>query len=376
MIKVLAVVVNLLLLNIILMQPVRANLTPIKLDITTIATPNFQVIGAGNERGAAIAKLSDTKFLIGGGSEGSHLYLYDLENRDEKLLARIIAPEQRLNDARFAITDVAVLAVDKSKAKILISYPSYNRANKCVIVRLSAYQIMLGENPTLGKVGDWFTSKPCVPISAVQHAAGRLEVIDKSSAYLTIGDLGYSKIGNKTLRGDLGSIFKVSAGKVEKISSGHRNQQGIVLIGSSLYISEHGPKGGDELNLIKKGVDYGWPIVSYGQRYGLGDYVKPTNPGTHVGYQEPLHYWVPSVAPTELIQLPKNSSWGGWSEQLVMGTLAERALIFIQLLDKEKVGEVVSVDIGQRIRDLEVLNSGTMVATTDSGQLLLINPAT
>jgi glucose/arabinose dehydrogenase len=81
------------------------------------------------------------------------------------------------------------------------------------------------------------------------------------------------------------------------------------------------------------------------------------------------------VAPTELIQLPTSSTWGSWSEQLVMGTLANQSLIFIQLLAKQKVGAVVSVDVGQRIRDLEVTSTGSILATTDSGQLLLINPA-
>jgi len=357
-------------------QTASANLSQPKISVTTINTPNLKVVGSNGERGAAITKLSDTKFLLGGGRDGSNLYLYDLSTRSEQLIGQVILPNQRLNDSRFAITDIAVLASDNTKASILVSYPIYNRTGKCVVVKLSAYEVALTQKPKLSKSKDWFTSKPCVPVSAVQHAAGRLEVIDKTSAYLTIGDLGFKKIGNKSARGDLGSVFKVSANKIEKISSGHRNQQGIVLIGKDLYTSEHGPRGGDELNLIKKGVDYGWPIVTYGDRYSFFDYVKPSRPGTHEGFEKPLYYWVPSVAPTELIQLPTSSNWGGWSEQLVMGTLAEQVLIFIQLLDKQKVGTVVSVDVGQRIRDLEVTSTGSILATTDSGQLLLINPAT
>ncbi len=356
-------------------QTAAANLSEPKISITTINTPNLKVVGSNGERGAAIVKLTDSKFLLGGGRDGSNLYLYDLSTRSEQLIGQVILPNQRLNDSRFAITDIAVLASDNTKASILVSYPIYNRAGKCVVVKLSAYEVALTQKPTLSKQKDWFTSKPCVPVSAVQHAAGRLEVIDKTSAYLTIGDLGFKKIGNKSVRGDLGSVFKVSANKIEKISSGHRNQQGIVLIGKDLYTSEHGPRGGDELNLIKKGVDYGWPIVTYGDRYSFFDYVKPSRPGSHEGFEKPLYYWVPSVAPTELIQLPASSNWGGWSEQLVMGTLAEQVLIFIQLLDKQKVGTVVNVDVGQRIRDLEVTSTGSILATTDSGQLLLINPA-
>ncbi len=356
-------------------QSAAANPVPPKISITTINTPNLKVVGSNGERGAAITKLGDSKFLLGGGRNGSNLYLYDLTTRSEQLIGRVISPNQRINDSRFAITDIAVLASDSKSASILISYPIYNKTSKCVVVKLSAYEVRLTEKPKLSKVKDWFTSKPCVPVSAVQHAAGRLEVIDKASAYLTIGDLGFKKIGSKSARGDLGSVFKVKANKVEKISSGHRNQQGIVLIGTNLYISEHGPRGGDELNLIKKGADYGWPTVTYGDKYGFFDYVKPSRPGTHEGFEKPLYYWVPSVAPTELIQLPTSSTWGSWSEQLVMGTLANQTLIFIQLLAKQRVGAVVSVDVGQRIRDLEVTSTGSILATTDSGQLLLINPA-
>ena len=357
-------------------QSALANLSTPKLSITTIQTPNLKVVGSNGERGAAIAKLSETKLLLGGGRNGSNLYLYDLNTRSEKLIGRVIPANQRVNDSRFAITDIAVLSADNQRASILVSNPIYNRANKCVQVRVSGYEVLLSEVPKLSKIKDWFTSMPCVPISAVQHAAGRLEVIDDRSAYLTIGDLGFKKIGNKSARADLGSVFKIFANKIEKISSGHRNQQGIVLIGEDLYISEHGPRGGDELNIIKKGVDYGWPTVTYGDKYGFFDYVKPSRPGTHAGFEEPLYYWVPSVAPTELIQLPANTGWGSWGEQLVMGTLAEQALIFIQLIGRQKVGQVVAVDVGQRIRDLETLASGAMVATTDNGQLLFINPAT
>ena len=356
-------------------QSAAANPVPPKISITTINTPNLKVVGSNGERGAAITKLGDSKFLLGGGRNGSNLYLYDLTTRSEQLIGRVISPNQRINDSRFAITDIAVLASDSKSASILISYPIYNKTSKCVVVKLSAYEVRLTEKPKLSKVKDWFTSKPCVPVSAVQHAAGRLEVIDKTSAYLTIGDLGFKKIGSKSARGDLGSVFKVGANKVEKISTGHRNQQGIVLIGTDLYTSEHGPRGGDELNLIKKGVDYGWPSVTYGDRYSFFDYVKPSRPGTHEGFEKPLYYWVPSVAPTELIQLPTSSTWGSWSEQLVMGTLANQTLIFIQLLAKQRVGVVVSVDVGQRIRDLEVTSTGSILATTDSGQLLLINAA-
>ena len=357
-----------------------AALAQIKLDIKSVDTPDFLVDASNGQRGAALAQLSDGRLLLGGGKSGFTLYLYEVTGNRQTLLGQVASSAERLNDSRFAVTDIAVLDEVGNEISLLISYPQYQRAKNCVSVVMYQYQLNLATSPTLTKGKLWFASKPCVPVNAVQHAAGRIAVINKSSAYLTVGDLGFTKIGNRSVRGDLGSVFKVSAGtatksKVERISQGHRNQQGVVLIGNDLYVSEHGPRGGDELNLIAKGKDYGWPAVTYGEPYSSGDYVRPRTTGSHEGFTKPLYNWVPSVAPTELIQLPSGSSWGGWAEQLVMGTLREQSLIFIQMKTRSSVGEVVKVDVGERIRDLEMGSNNQIIATTDTGQLLFISMA-
>ena len=81
---------------------------------------------------------------------------------------------------------------------------------------------------------------------------------------------------------------------------------------------------------------------------------------------------MPSIAITELVQLPK-SGWAAWSNQLVSGSLKEQVLVFISLTDNLTITDTQNFDIGERIRDLEVLNSGQLVATTDSGKLLILN---
>jgi glucose/arabinose dehydrogenase len=352
----------------------------IKLDVKSVDTPAFLVQGDNGQRGAALAQLSDGRLLIGGGKNGFTLFLYEIASNTQTLLGQVASAAERLNDSRFAVTDIAVLSEVNNDFSLLISYPRYDRVKKCVSVVMYQYQLNLVASPTLTKGKLWFASKPCVPVNEVQHAAGRIEVINKTSAYLTVGDLGFTKIANRSARGDLGSVFKVSAGsatksKVERISQGHRNQQGILLIGNDLYVSEHGPRGGDELNLISKGKDYGWPAVTYGEPYSSGDYVRPRTTGSHEGFTKPLYNWVPSVAPTELIQLPTGNSWGQWAGQLVMGTLREESLIFIQLRSRASVGEVIKVDVNERIRDLEMGKNNQIIATTDTGQLLFISMA-
>ena len=342
------------------------------LTVTEVDTPQVKVLAPNGERGAALAVMADGRLLLGGGGNGSSLFIYDPVKKSTTLAGRAIKATERLNDSRFAITDIGILAESATRADLLISFPTYNRAKDCVSVHLYRYTLNLASKISLTRGKLWFKSNPCVPVSAVQHAAGRLAVIDKKSAYLTIGDLGYSEIDNVNRRGDLGSVFKVSATTREKISTGHRNQQGILLIGKDLYTSEHGPRGGDELNIIEKGVDYGWPAVTYGEPYSSGDYVRPKETGSHDGYRKPLTYWVPSVAPTELVQL-NGSQWGPWAGQIVMGTLREESLIFIELLDPKKVGKLTTHPVNERIRDLEIGAQGEMIATTDSGKLLFIS---
>ena len=93
--------------------------------------------------------------------------------------------------------------------------------------------------------------------------------------------------------------------------------------------------------------------------------------GTHEGFLKPVKYWVPSIAPTELVQLPLQG-WGDWGRALVLGTLREEVLVFLKVSDVFELGESVEVDVGDRIRDLEVLSNGALLATTDSGKLITV----
>jgi aldose sugar dehydrogenase len=325
----------------------------------------------GNTRGPALAVMKDDTILLGGGKSGGEIFTWNKQKSALRSLGTFIPANRRNVDSRFAINDIAILSESATSAKLLISYPRLSSNRSCVEIAVD--QLTYDRKSQRIKfVANWFISKPCVPISAVQHTAGRFAVINKNSAYVTIGDLGFSEIGNRSKRGDLGSIFKLSAKSAVRISQGHRNPQGIVLLeNKTLLAAEHGPRGGDEINVINEGGDYGWPFVSYGQPYGSGDYVRPSITGSHTGYIEPIEYWVPSIAPTELVQLPKQG-WGDWGGALVLGTLREEILLFMKINENNEIIESVRVEMNERIRDLEVLSNGSLIATTDSGLLITV----
>jgi glucose/arabinose dehydrogenase len=323
-------------------------------------------------RGAALAVLSDGSLLLAGGELGDTLFSYS--NNELKVLGKISTQKERGRDSRFGPTDIGVLSQSPTKAQLLISYPQLQKSKQCVRLVVFRYNLDRIRNQ-VSKQERWFIGNPCVPVGAIQHAAGRIEVINSKRAYLTTGDLGFSKINQRNARGTLGAVFEISAKSSKQLSQGHRNPQGIVLVGKDLYISEHGPRGGDEINLISAGQDYGWPFVSYGAPYSSGDYVRPTKTGTHEGFTEPLYQWTPSVAPTELVLLPRVNEWGNFKNHLVMGTLAAQSLFFIELTTNSEIGQVIQKPVGERIRDLELLPDHRLVATTDGGQLLYVSLA-
>lgn len=330
----------------------------------------------GGTRGPASAALRDGRVLLGGGADGTRLLVVDPGSGSLQEVGRVIRPEQRLDDARFAPTDIEVMSTTTTRIRLFVSFPEYVGARKCVRLAVNRVDISPGAQPRILATARVFRSTPCVPPAAIQHASGKLVRISSSRAYVTLGDLGYPGINNRKARGQLGSVLRIEKGKKPvRISQGHRNGQGLTRdrLGR-LWETEHGPRGGDELNLIRRGRDYGWPFVTLGQPYGTSDYVTPRRTGTHAGYTKPRTDWVPSVATSELVQVP--ASWAGWTTavggDLLMGTLKDQSFWRIRVDRTGRVTQRERLEVGHRIRDVDVRADGSVAATTDDGILLIL----
>jgi glucose/arabinose dehydrogenase len=165
----------------------------------------------------------------------------------------------------------------------------------------------------------------------------------------------------------------------EIYSLGHRNPQGAALhpLTSALWISDHGPQGGDEINRVQAGKNYGWPLASYGCNYGepVGEECR-LGGGRHAPkFIEPLSIWVPtSVAPSNLI-FYSGQAFPKWRGHVLMGALAGTALWRVRFSgDKEVNRERLLAERGERIRDVEQGPDGMIYLLTDSGKLLKISP--
>lgn len=223
------------------------------------------------------------------------------------------------------------------------------------------------------------------------HYGGRMAWLPDNSLVLTLGD-GFdlreqaqdpsNHIGKIVRLNRDGSIPKdnpllgQTGAAAEIYSLGHRNVQGIVYDHQlqRLYSHEHGPRGGDELNLIEPGNNYGWPLITFGVDYS-GAQISPYT--ELPGLQQPLLQWTPSVAPSSLTQY-RGALFPQWQGDLFAATLAERSVRRIRLQEGKLAGEdVLFEELEERIRDVRGGPDGALYLLTDSaeGRLLRVLPS-
>jgi Glucose/sorbosone dehydrogenases len=162
------------------------------------------------------------------------------------------------------------------------------------------------------------------------------------------------------------------------ISRGHRNPQGLSFDAESdtLWLSEHGPKGGDELNRIVSGKDYGWPDVTYGGPYG-GRSQPDTSWGfgrwfgkSHGEFEEPVLTWLPAIAASQLL-VYQGAMFDEWQGDVLLGSF-KGAIHRIRITD-DRVLFDERIDIGTRPRDLIQLPDGSLMITTDYDEIMRIS---
>ncbi len=159
-------------------------------------------------------------------------------------------------------------------------------------------------------------------------------------------------------------------------SYGHRNPQGLAVhpLTDDVWVGEHGPQGGDELNIVKPGLNYGWPVIGYGVNYGLGEPIHKTQ--TQEGMEQPLHYWVPSIA-TSGLMIYSGDKFPRWTGNIFVGGLRGEQLARVTLSDDAKtvVSEEILVQGLGRIRDVREGHDGYIyIADESNGRIVRLQP--
>jgi len=233
-----------------------------------------------------------------------------------------------------------------------------------------------------------FRATPKTPGTA--HYGGRLAFDREGRLYLGLGDRRSYMEEAQKLGSHLGSVIRInddgsvpddnpfvgeSQALAEIYSYGHRNVQGMVRHPASgaIWIHEHGPRGGDEVNILKPGANYGWPAITYGIDYSgaiISD--KTAAPGM----EQPVVYWVPSIAPSGMA-FYEGDLFPEWRGNLFVGALAGRHLRRLEIDGQQVTGqEELLTDLRERIRDVRSGPDGFLYVLTDSsdGRLLRLEP--
>jgi glucose/arabinose dehydrogenase len=224
-----------------------------------------------------------------------------------------------------------------------------------------------------------------------RHFGSRLVFDDRGHLFISLGDRGDrpraqyldDHVGTLIRLNDDGSVpsdnpFLGIAGALPEIYSyGHRNIQGATRhpVSGRLWTHEHGPQGGDEINLPEPGINHGWPVITYGVNYGLGTSIGE---GTaKAGMAQPIHYWTPSIAPSGMA-FYNGERFPNWRGHLFVGSLKFRQLVRLELDGERVIAEERMLDSALgRIRDVRQGPDGLLYLLTDddNGGLFRLVPA-
>ncbi|ATG43428.1 Glucose/sorbosone dehydrogenase [Phaeobacter piscinae] len=280
-------------------------------------------------------------------------------------LTRIKGTPKVADQGQGGLLDVMV---PKTFAKTRRIYLTYAKR----VGRGSATAVATGQlarrNTQLQGLRDIFVAAPAV--SSGRHFGSRLAEGPDGHIYVTLGDRG-DRQSAQVLASHQGSILRLTpegsvprsnplikrrGAQPEIWSYGHRNPQGLSFAADgSLWSVEHGARGGDEVNRIEKGANYGWPIISYGRHYsGLKIGEGTEKPGL----KQPEHYWDPSIAPSNLL-VYSGKMWPEWRGDIFVGSLKFDYIARLSGAPLKEVEQIKSDQTG-RIRDLREAPDGSL----------------
>lgn len=246
---------------------------------------------------------------------------------------------------------------------------------------------------TEASIGNWENvyESQFIPSSQSSVSAGGKILLDGDYLYFSVGypnSMGYpgeakgsdwftenaNQVNSQDVKSSFGKIFKlnIATRDVQQISIGHRNVTGLTMtVAGQLYSVEHGPQGGDELNLIEKGKNYGWPIKTYGTRYGTYgyDWKTPLSEAQQKrSFTEPVFAFVPSVGTSAVVAIKNFNE--RWNNDLLVASLKGQSLYRIHLGVAGNAIYSEPIWVGSRLRDLGISEHGVIYILTDDGQLI------
>lgn len=350
---------------------------------SAMAQVKAERVASGLENPWAVAFLPDRRFLVT--EKAGRLRVV---GADGQIGAPVSGLPAIAAGGQGGLLDVVTDSAFASNRTVYICFsePEANgSSNSTAVLRAT-----LSDNATrLESVRVIFSQRPKVASRA--HFGCRIVEARDGTLFITLGDRFSRKDDAQKLDNHIGKVVRIQkdgavpadnpfvgrAGALLEIwSYGHRNGQGATLgPDGRFWMHEHGPQGGDEINVPQAGKNYGWPVATYGENYGggkIGDGLT-----AKAGTEPPLHYWVPSIAPSGMAFLTSDRYGPAWKGNLFVGSLKFGYLDRIVLKDGKVVAEHKLLEEGRaRIRDVRQGPDGLLYVLTDEsdGKLLRLQP--
>jgi glucose/arabinose dehydrogenase len=220
-----------------------------------------------------------------------------------------------------------------------------------------------------------------------QHFGSRIEFDNDGYLYFSIGERGDRDVNPQDITRDCGKIYRLNDdgsipednpfvndanAKKAIFTYGNRNPQGMAKhpVTAAIWIHEHGPKGGDEVNIVKKGANYGWPLVSFGVNYSGSKFTEETS---RPGMEDPIFYWVPSIAPCGMAFVTSNL-YPDWKGHLLVGSLKFNYVELLRLDGNKVIGrEKIAEDVG-RVRNVKIGPDGYIYIAVEGQGIVKVVP--
>jgi cytochrome c2 len=374
--------------------------------------------------GGALARIGDSYLVMTG---DGHLYLFDWDTGTDRLTTRTLpyrvpingdafstaagrpwadrpdadqpkegrtgeAGPEVLNAEWFRTYGLLVQEVGPN-TRIFVSHDYWNAGQECWTERISMLEadsaaFLDGKAALAWKT--LYETTPCLPVRGEHRrrgipfvgyfGGGRMALLDPETILLTVGDFGFDGLASidahpqdpaasygKTI------AINIADGRATMFTLGHRNPQGLYIDQSgTIWSTEHGPQGGDELNRLVRGANYGWPYATDGTDYGSFSWPLNKPEAEQKGYEAPVFAWVPSIAVSNLLSVERGL-FPRWRGDLLIATLKAETLLRARIRDGH-VRYLEEIFIGKKIRDLIEGHDGRLILWTDDETLVSITP--
>lgn len=288
------------------------------------------------------------------------------------------------NEGQGGLMDVALHPKFKSNNTLYLTYSAFKKENGRTYSTTAIMKAVLkGSQLTQQKI--IFEALPYATTS--HHYGSRLAFGPDGCLYFSVGERGYHEVNPQSLATDCGKIHRIKddgsvpadnpfvhndTAKKTIWSYGHRNPQGLAFnpFTGSLWEDEHGPRGGDEVNIVTKGKNYGWPVITYGINYNG---VPMSNKTAAPGMEQPELYWIPSIAPSGMIFVQGNR-YPAWKGSMLTASLRFGYLYRCETQGDKITGEEILLKGAGRMRDVEQAADGSVYISVEKGYIFKLVP--